>query len=131
QIGAYRTDDEGGGGGTILATAAVVHPAGATPNGDPIAILDGLDYGKLMADPNFPHSQYFIENTASCQWRQLHEALLGIPMAGAVVGWAFELDENPTVDALKAATGFPQYFISDFLAEFSASDYFMQVGPPN
>jgi hypothetical protein len=125
QIGAYREVDEGGGGGNIDATATILHPN----SGPSFGILDGLDYGKIIADPSFPNSGDFIDNTASCQMRELHEALLGVPMAGEYVGFEFQLDDNATLASLKSAAGFPQFMLTDFLAEFAASDYYRQVGP--
>jgi hypothetical protein len=123
QIGAYRTNDFNGLGGEILADTVVLHPQTQVEYG----IIDGLDYGKLMADPGFPNSDQFIENTASCQWTQLHEAMLGEPLQGEPGAIA----NTQELANLKAAVpGYPQYLLKDFLGEFVASSYFTQVGAP-
>lgn len=126
QIGAYRERDFGGGNGVINAQTTVVHPT-STFTRD---ILDGLDYGKLMADPLFPDSDKFIENTAHCQMTQLHESLVGERMQEDVDGTGMHLTATAEFDAIVAnLPGYPQFMLQDFLAELVASPYFTEVGP--
>jgi hypothetical protein len=145
QIGAYRTIDVGGGGGTIDATTEVQHPGISTQT---FFILDGLDYGKLVANPDFPNSEFFIENTTVCQWTQLHEALVGerwqqedqaafealalTPTAEFAAFRAAVLQSLPPAGGCPATTDptCAQYFRPDFFAKFVSSPYFMTIGAP-
>jgi hypothetical protein len=128
QVGAYRTRDFNGLGGEIDAVTTVVHPR---TNFERV-IIDGLDFGKLMADPTFPDSDQFIDNTARCQVLQLSEAMLGEQIQNNMASSDPELlvATQPLNNLLGALPNFPQYMLKDFYAEFAASPYVLQVGPP-
>jgi hypothetical protein len=110
----------------IQADATVLDPL----TGFQRPILDGLDYGKLMAEPTFADSDRFIENTAQCQMTQLHESLLGEPMQQEAVGDGMQITATAEFDAItNNLAGYPQYMLPDFLALLVSSPYFTTVGP--